>query len=132
MTTNVVVAGDALRLLNVISEGETPSADQAAHALRRQNQMLEQWEEEGIRLGYFAQSDTGATCPIPAYAEKGVTGMLAMDLASTYGATISAEAAKFADDGYQLIVRKAVNNALVPVDTRHLGSGSRFNINTGN
>lgn len=131
MTANVVLIGDALRLLNVISESETPSAEQGSHALRRLNQLMEVWEEEDVKLGYFAQSDTTATCPIPAYAEKGVTGVLALDLAATYGAEPSAACVKFAEDGYQLILRKAVNAKLQGVDMTHLGSGARFNIETG-
>ena len=130
MATNITLITDSLRLLNVISESETPTAEQGSHALRRMNQMLEAWEEDGIKLGYFAQSATGDTCPVPAYAEKGVTGMLAIDLAPTYGAEPSAFCVKFADDGYQLILRKSVNAALQPVDTRYLAGGSAYNIET--
>src|SRR3972149_3026504 len=84
MTTNIAVITDALRLLGVVSETETPGADQGAHALGRLNRMLAQWTEDDIELGYFAQSLTTADCPIPDWAERGVISKLAQDLRAVY------------------------------------------------
>ncbi|MFM2115592.1 MAG: hypothetical protein RI908_1333, partial [Actinomycetota bacterium] len=41
MATNLEIITDALRELNVISEIDTPSAEQGAHALRKLNDLLE-------------------------------------------------------------------------------------------
>jgi hypothetical protein len=125
--TNVQLIGDALRELNVISEIETPSAEQGSHALRKLNQMMAEWEEAGVRLEYFAQTVMGDDCPIPAYAEGGVTAQLATRLASTYGAEVSIALANSATTGYATILRTAMNAAL-PVSlmvTRPRGSGDR-------
>lgn len=135
MTTNVQIIGDALRDLNVISEAGSPSANQGSHALRKLNQLLEAWSEEDKDLGYFAQSSTTADIPIPAWAEKGVTAALAIDLAPTYGATVSAELQKKYADGYGLICRKLIAKKLVPADNDHLPLGegrygNQYDINT--
>lgn len=131
MSTNTEIITDALRLLKVLAEGETPSAEQASDALRRMNQMLATWEVDGVVLGYFAQSDSTTTCPVPDWAEKGVMGMLAIELAPEYGAQISQEAAKVADDGYSLILRRVMTLAMKGADMSHLGAGVwRFNILT--
>lgn len=126
--TNVQIIGDALRLIGIIAETETPSAEQGEVGLRKLNQMMEAWEEEGVRLGYFAQSSTTDTCPIPAWAEKAVTGMLAVDLVTAFpGAEIGPAQAKSIDDGYQAMLRKFTQPE--HADMRGL-SGSRYDITT--
>lgn len=136
MTTNIVVIGDALREINVISEVETPSAEQGAHGLRKLNEMVESWTESDVELGYFAQSSTTDDCPIPAWAEKAVKAKLAIELAPTYGASISAELLIKADEGWSTILRKCINEKLtgadmthLPYGTGHFGSG--FDITNG-
>jgi hypothetical protein len=69
--------------LQIINESETPSAEQGSHALRVLNQMLEAWEEEGVRLGWCEQTDTSADAPLPPYALRGVTAALALELATS-------------------------------------------------
>lgn len=127
MTTNIQLIGDALRLINVINEVETPSAEQGATALRVLNQMMEQWEEEGLKLQYFKQTSTSADFPCAAYTEPAVTAGLAIRLAPFFGASVSPELAAQFDSGYQTILRKAINAALQPVDMSHLplGEGTR-------
>jgi hypothetical protein len=108
VTTNILLITDSLREIGVIAETESPSAEQGEHALRAMNQMLEQWEADEIRLEFFAQSSTTDTCPIPAYAERGVKLMLAIELAPTYGATVSIELATKASEAFGTIRRTAV------------------------
>lgn len=130
MSTNLEIIQDALEAIGVIGETATPSAEQGAHALRKLNQMMEQWEEDGVKLNYFAQTDTGEECPIPAYAEVGVYSALAMRLAPTYGAEVSAELASMADKGYQTILRKVVKAP--EADMSHMpGAFHQWNIETG-
>lgn len=133
--TNADLIGDALRELNVISEIQTASPEQGAHALRKQNQMLAKWKEDGLDLGYFPQTITSDVCPIPDYAELGVTLSLAIAVASNYGATVSMELAANAMSAYDTILRTAVSAAL-PVGrmlNRPCGEGDSYpgNILTG-
>lgn len=124
MTTNVVIIGDALREIGVIAETETPSPEQGAHGLRRLNQMLEAWTEDGIDLGYFPQTSTTATIQIPAWAEAGVIAKLSIRLAPHYGATVSQELVDDADAGYGMILRKSQSEQLTPMDMSHMPRGS--------
>jgi hypothetical protein len=117
MSTNLQIISDALLDLGVINESETPSAEQGSHALRVLNQMLEAWEEEGVRLGWCEQTDTSADAPLPPYALRGVTAALALELAPSYGGAASASPALIAkyESGMALINRKAALKNLKPI-----------------
>jgi hypothetical protein len=106
--TNSELIRDALGLLGVLNEVETPSAEQGVHALRNLNQIMEVLEEDGIKLQYFAQTDTSADFPAPVYSEMGITAALAIKLAPSYGATVSVELAAQYEMGMAIILRKAV------------------------
>jgi len=123
MATNLEIISDALRELNVIAEIDTPSAEQGTHGLRKLNEMLEAWTENDIELGYFKQTSTSDDCPIPAWAERGVKAKLAIDLASTYGATVSLELATKANEGYQTILRRCISDKLEPANMNHMPIG---------
>lgn len=124
MSTNLQLITDALRSLNVIDETETPSAEQGAHCLRQMNQMLAAWKDaDGLDLGYFEQSSTAATCPVPAWAETGVWGRLALRVASHFGAQPTMSAMGAADEGYSTILRVLMNQKLQGVDMSHMPVG---------
>ena len=92
---------------------------------------MEALEVDGISLGYFAQSSTTDACPIPAYAERGISAYLALELAPIYGATASTELAKKYDEGMATIKRTAINLRLEGADMSHLPGGTgRYDILT--
>lgn len=133
--TNAQVIGDALREINVISEIGAISAEQGSFGMRRLNQMMEVWRENGIEIGYFAQDSTTATCPIPDWAEYAVTASLALALAPKYGASISPELAIAGDQAMSMVQRKVINENLKNTDMRHMPTGQGwygegYNINT--
>jgi hypothetical protein len=131
MTVLDLITG-ALRKLNVINEIETPSAEQGAKCLEALNGMMEQWEEDGIRLQYFKQSVTSATFPCPAYTETGVRAALAVRVAADFGATVSTELAAEFDSGMTTITRKAMSAQLDEASLSHLPGGRRhYSIVTG-
>lgn len=125
MTANSTIISDALKLLGVIARGQSLPAEEGADALRALNQMLERWTEDGIELGYFAQTDTTADCPIPQWAEQGVTSKLAQRLTADYPAS-QPPAWIFNDDenGYGTIRRKAMLEKLEGADMSHMPSGA--------
>lgn len=132
MSTNNELITDALRLLGVVAEGQSPSPEQAAHALGRLNRMIESWTE--IDLGWFEQTLATADAPLPASTERGVISKLAQDLQATYPSSQSV--AWVMDDsknGYEVILRQAVVEQLKPADMSHLGGGNfgRFDITRG-
>jgi hypothetical protein len=126
MATNLEVIGDALKEISVIAETQSPSAEQGAYGLRKLNEMLEAWTEDGIELGYFAQSDTTADCPIPAYAVRAVKACLSREVAPHYSAQITQELAAKINDAYLALLRKSLVEAAEPADMDHMARGSGF------
>ena len=132
--TNLQLIDDALRELNVISEVGTASAEQGAFALRRLNQMMDLWRETmDIDIGYFSQSSTSDTLPIPQWTYLAVTYGLAVSIASKYGATVSPELAtntNMAVSGVQtrcmVDKKKGVDMSYLPVGSGHYGRGNNI------
>lgn len=124
MSTNLQIITDALRSINVLDETETASAEQGTHCLRQLNQMMAEWEASDVVLGYFAQTSTADTCPIPDWAEGGVAGKLALRVAPDFGAQVSIPTAAKADLGYSMILRTLLNLKLKGVNLNHLPAGS--------
>lgn len=131
MTLLELITG-SLRKINVVNEIETASAEQGAKCLESLNDMLEQWEEDGIKLQYFRQTDTSATFPCQAYTQVGVRAALAVRVAGDFGATVSVELAAELIDGMATITRKAVSAQLGEASMSHLPGAYRpWNILTG-
>ena len=133
--TNLQVIEDALREINVISEVDNASAEQGKYALRKLNQLMEVWRENDVEVGYYKQTSTSGTCPIPDWAELGVTCALAVAIAPKYGASVSQETAVVADAAMGMISRKSISEKLDNADMSHMphGSGrfgSGYNIET--
>lgn len=135
MSSNLDVIGDALRDLGVISETQTPSAEQAAHTLRMMNQLAAELEGQGISLQWFVQTGTGDDFPLATEFESGFGALLAARIAPNYGATISPELAVKIQQGEAHLTRVAVAAALKPAEMvdRPCGpaDGYSFNILTG-
>lgn len=124
MTTNSDIIEAALRDLGVIAETQTPSAEQGVTCLAELNNMMEVWTENGINIGYFEQSSTSDTCPIPKWAEGGVKSKLGEYLAPKYGATVSAEHAAKTEALYGMILRKSLVESIEGADMSHMPVGS--------
>lgn len=124
MTTNITIIEDALRDINVISEVQSASAEQGAHALRKLNQVMEAWKENDIDFGWFSQTLTTDTIPVPDWAEIGVTSALSIAIASKYGASVSQELIAVGEAGMSMILRKMISEKLKNADMSHLPTGS--------
>lgn len=124
MSTNLQIITDALRGLGVVGETDTPSAEQGSTALRALNQTMEQMEVvDGIRLGWFNQTSTADTIPVPSWTETAVAYVLGLRLAPIYGATLSPEFATVGASAYEGLLRTAINAKLQGLDMSHLGLG---------
>ena len=130
MATNLQIISDALRLINVISEIDTPTAEQSQHALRVMNRMIESWNDDDIELGWFEQDNAGDEFPLPLSLEEPVTSLLATKLAATYGATISQELGVYASNAQTTMVRKALLDKLAESDMSNLPAGAAGRVST--
>lgn len=125
MATNNEVMTAALRKINVIAEGQTISGEQGLTLLPIMNDMLEEWTEREVDLGYFAQSDATADCPIPAWSEKAVKANLAIAAAPSFGdPPISAALATEAVNSFGVVQRKCIVEKMTGADMSHLPTGS--------
>jgi hypothetical protein len=135
MTNNEVIQS-AYQLLGVIGESQSVSAEQGAIGLSTLNQLMTAWSAEDIVLGYFPQTSTTDTCPIPDWAEMGVISALAQQLFTQYpAAKVNPGLNDDAGNGIGVIRRICLLQKMKPVKTNHLGYGSgrkyKFDINTG-
>ena len=135
MTTNLEIIDDALKDINVLQINDSADGEQGSFCLRRLNQMMEAAKESDFDLGWFSQSATTDTIPIPDWAEFGVTAMLAVSIAPHYGASVTQETANNANVFGQIIQRKSQVEKQTGADMSHLpagsGRGTRHNILTG-
>ncbi len=121
--TNLEVIESALRDINVIAVGETASSAQGSKSLLRLNMMMEQFKEDEIDVGYFAQSATTGNCPIPDWSHLSIISLLAIHLAPAFGASISQELAVIAGDAANTLARKMQVERMEGADMSHIPIG---------
>jgi hypothetical protein len=135
MSTNLELINRALREINVISETEDASTEQGTQCLKKLNNMLELWKENGIDFGWYEQDSTAGDAPVPDFCELAVVNNLAIVCASQYGASVSTELATVAERTYRILLRKAISEELDNTDMSHMPEGAghygnRYDINT--
>lgn len=126
------IIADALLAINVIRDGETPSAALQAQGIRRLNQMMALWEGEGKNLGYIPVGTVTDVLTVPDAAILGIVNNLAIHMAPSFGATIPVEIATLAAMGLATIDKITAQEVLAGLDLQSPADwpGS-FNINTG-
>ena len=136
LSTNLEIITDAYRDASIVPHHAAPTAEQGASALRRMNQMLAEWEQVDIEIGYFTQVDLDDEIPVPAHAERAITKKLALSLLSAIGMDAPPGLVAEADEAYRKLQVVAMNDKLEPLDQSdsplgegHYGHG--FDINTG-
>lgn len=133
--SNSQIISDALGLLGVLQETEVMSAEQGAHGLRTLNELMADWEQDGVSLEYFEQSALSDDCPIPSHANLAVKYYLAVALAPFYARQVPPEFSVLADKYYSRLVRDSVRENLRPISMTHLplgeGQGGDYDITSG-
>jgi hypothetical protein len=63
---NITLITDAYRLANIIDSNEAPDAEQGQQGLRWLNDMMLNWQKDGIKLdqGWWVQDDLQAEAPL--------------------------------------------------------------------
>lgn len=115
---------DAHGLLGVLSESEAMSAEQGALGLRVLNELMADWQQDGVDLQYYEQSSLAEDAPIPDHAALAVKYYLAMALAPYYERQVSPEFVALGNRYYARLVRDAMVSELRPADMSHLHRGS--------
>ncbi len=132
MATNAAIIADALRLLGVLTETQTLSAEQGADGLVTLNDLLEEWSEHGIEVGYFVQTSPADDFPCGPTLHAPVKFNLAVHLAPQYGIAVRPDIGARAETYYRRLLTQAVYDRMPEQDMSHLPGGLRtFDIETG-
>lgn len=126
MATNLTVITAAYRIANLTNEIQTLNASQSSQGLDKLNDMLSDWEEDGIELGYYPQTVLSATIPIQDNHLRGVKHNLAAELD---GAFLRTREEKIARDTYARLSRGTLEVTESSFD--HMPRKWRYNINNG-
>ena len=130
MATNLDIITTALGMLNVINENEAPSSELAAKGLEAMNELLADWQEAGIELGYFPQTNLAATSPLEDFHLRGVKANLAVELASRIPALVPDATAFVAQDSKENLTKSTAE--IIENSFDHLPrSAQRFDIDVG-
>ena len=124
MATNNEFITDALRLLGVLGEGQSPSANQSSDALVVFNDMMASLSADSINIGYAPQSDPTADNGRGIEVRKAVKYLLAVDLAPHYQRALDVAIVAQAMNARNQLLRESMNLALEPADMSHLPAGS--------
>lgn len=122
---------DAYFIAGLISEVESPSAEQGAKAVTCMNDMMADMAESGIDLGWVPVGSTSATISLPLGHVQGLKALLAVRLCSRYGVQAPAQAVADADKGYRRLLGQAVSQQIerAQSDTLPAGNAQRFGYN---
>jgi hypothetical protein len=106
------LATDTLRQLGVISEIETPSAEQGQDAVTKLNDLMASLAEDGIDLGYNPKATTADSIVLPAGHVATIKAMLGVALAESYGLPPPPVMSAFAEGGYKRLLRNALHEQM--------------------
>lgn len=98
--TALTMVTDAFRKANIIDQLQAPSAEQTVAGIRMLNQMLADWEVDGIRLGWLPVTAPSDVLSLDAADERGVLHNLAVEICGDYGIEPSPRTAEIADETF--------------------------------
>lgn len=136
MSTNQQIIDSALGKIGVIEAGDSANATDSATTLSVLNKMLAEWAVRSMDLNWFIQDTLADECPIPWWAEEGVTSNLAVRAAADFRSPVTSELLTEAIDGKRTIANTCINQTLDNADMSHLPYGegrlnSDFDIEAG-
>jgi hypothetical protein len=129
---NLDVITAALQLLGVIPEGQEATAEQADLGLKVLQDMLDEWESEGVYLNHSPDMTLLEDFAAPASATTAVKANLATTLAPYYERLPNAVVVAMAQAGWSRLVRDAVSGQMKEADMSHLpGAASTWDFEAG-
>jgi hypothetical protein len=86
--TNLELIQYALLKINVVDENSAPSAEQGVTGLNVLNDMMANMSANGIKLGWYPQTNMAATSPLQSQDVGPIKYLLCAALAAHYGLTV--------------------------------------------
>ena len=135
MTGNELIT-PALRLIGVLQETESPSAEQSAQGLVTLNDMMADMAGDGVDLGYAPQSDPTADIGMNIEWRQSLKYLLAVCLCSEYERPVPNAVATIALMGRNKLLRDSIyanrkQSTMTHVPLGEAGGAGTFNILTG-
>jgi hypothetical protein len=96
----------AYRLANVINANEVPDAEQGVTGLEALNDMMTQWDGDGIKLGWTVVGGQADTLPLQRQDYRAVRFNLAVELAGEFGIDPLPRVAKIASETYVALAKR--------------------------
>lgn len=119
------VIQSALLNLNVSAAESGIEAAEAQGAIEMLNDLMTEWDADGIPLGYTLISDLGDTVTVPDSALRGIKYNLALALAPQYRDNVPPVLVELASRTKSTIIKQVVNVPRAPMpDTLPIGSGN--------
>jgi hypothetical protein len=114
---------DAYFIAGIISEVESPSAQQGSRAVTRLNDIMASLAEDGIDLGYNPKSSVSDTLDLPLGHVEGLKALLAVKLCSANGVPIPGSALEDAERCYNRLLGQAVSMQIERAQSNTLPCG---------
>lgn len=124
MTTVLDVIKGALKDIEVLASGESPTAEESTDVLEKLNQMVAGWELDSISIGAPTWT-TATTIPLPENHVMAIRHNLAVNVAPMFGRQVSSIIAQGASDGYRSLQNAYGGPVEMDMDTA-LAPRSRF------
>ena len=129
LTVNDILT-QSLREIRVIRSQQTIKDDMLQDGIKYLNQMMADWEEDGIETGWYPVTQGSDVLRIDAKDEAAVMYNLAAKLSGQYGAPLQPSTTASANRTFRRLEKSTVRR--VEADLSHLPSGAhqRYNIQT--
>jgi len=108
---------DVLRQLAIISEIETPSAEQGQDAVTKLNEMFGDLAGDGIDVGYNPKATTAESIALPEEDKAGAKAYLGVRLAEGYGLPVPPVMGAMADAWYKRKLRQSIHASMREMTT---------------
>lgn len=131
MATNLDVITEAFRKANITNQRETLSAAQSTAGLELLNDMMSDWEEDGIELGYFPQTSLAGIIPVQDKFLRGIKYNLARAVAGDNGADVSAEVGRIASLTLGRLEKATTEEFATDFSHMPTGRNGFFDVTTG-
>ena len=108
MASNLDIVTAGFQKMNIIDETEAPSPEQGVIGLSCMNDLLMEWDADGVRLGYFPQTSLAAPSPLQDEDIRAVKLCLAGEIASHYGMAIEPALSSEINNAVTRLVKRSI------------------------
>lgn len=132
--TAIEMLTDSYRAANIVDMNNTPGPEQGVTGLRILNQMMGQWDRNGIRLGWTVVAAQDDVLPIDFQDERAVKYNLAVELAGENGVDVVEFVATVARETYAALSKAhmlAVESSLELLPSPDAAGDGRGSIESG-